>query len=41
MKAMPALVKLLNNTNRMKNTINAPPIDASIGDIGTAIMFIL
>ena len=34
--AMPALTILLKITNRMKNTISAPPVDASIGEIGTA-----
>ena len=34
--AIPALTRLLKITNRMKNTLSAPPIDASIGEIGTA-----
>ena len=38
--AMPALTTLLKITNRMKNTISAPPIDASIGEIGTAMFYI-
>ena len=38
--AMPALTILLKITNRMKNTISAPPVDASIGEIGTAMFSI-
>jgi hypothetical protein len=40
MNAIPALTRLLKITNRMKNTISAPPIDASIGEIGTAMFSI-
>ncbi|SIM83522.1 hypothetical protein CSP5_1785 [Cuniculiplasma divulgatum] len=38
--AIPALTRLLKITNRMKNTISAPPIEASIGEIGTAMFYI-
>ena len=35
--AIAAFTRLLKITNRIKNTINAPPIEASIGEMTTDI----
>ncbi len=36
--AIPALTRLLKITNRIRNTISAPPIESSIGKIKTGIV---